>query len=138
MPYAVALLNLLAAFTGGTPGQAFGDRPSSRPCPEIASGRVLRTLPTSAQSVPSIVADYRASAGIDLDMERADRAAGRQLTMPVGVISQDWGSRLGFDPIAIWGAWAPDLTYEPTNAGHFMAEEDPARVTSFVQLLLAR
>jgi hypothetical protein len=45
---------------------------------------------------------------------------------------------LGFDPTAIWGAWAPDLTYEPIDAGHFMAEEVPAAVTDFIRRLLAR
>lgn len=93
---------------------------------------------SSSHAVPSIVADYRASAGIDLDMDRADRAADRRLRMPVGVISQDWGSQLGFDPTRIWGAWAPDLTYEPIDAGHFMAEESPTRVTGFVRQLLSR
>jgi haloacetate dehalogenase len=92
---------------------------------------------SSAQAVASIVADYRATAAIDLDMDRADRAAGRQLAMPVGVISQDWGSQLGFDAAAIWRAWAPDLTYQPIDAGHFMAEEDPATVTDFLRRLLA-
>src|SRR5437764_8786392 len=71
----------------------------------------------SRRAVPSIVADYRATAGIDLEMDRADRAAGNQLTMPVGVISQDWGTQLGFDATAIWGAWAPNLSYQPTDAG---------------------
>jgi hypothetical protein len=93
---------------------------------------------SSKRAVPSIVADYRASAGIDLDMDRADRAAGKHLTMPVGVISQDWGSRLGFDPREIWGAWASDLTYEPISAGHFMAEEAPETVTAFVRALTGR
>jgi haloacetate dehalogenase len=92
----------------------------------------------SVAAVPSIVADYRATAGVDLEMDRADRANGRRLTMPVGVISQDWGSLLGFDPTQIWGAWAPDLTYEPIEAGHFMAEEDPARIAEFARRLLAR
>ena len=92
----------------------------------------------SKSAVTSIVADYRATASIDLDMDREDRANGRQLTMPVGVISQDWGSQLGFDPTQIWGAWAPDFTYEPINAGHFMAEENPVRITEFVRKLLAR
>ncbi len=95
-------------------------------------------IDSSTQAVDSIVADYRASAGIDLDTDRADRAAGRQLTMPVGVISQDWGTRLGFDPTAIWGAWAPDLVYQTINAGHFMAEEDPVAITDFIRRLLAR
>lgn len=92
----------------------------------------------SVNAVPSIVADYRATASIDLDMDRSDRADGRQLVMPVAVISQDWGSRLGFDPAQIWGAWAADFTYEPIDAGHFMAEENPARIAGFVRELLAR
>ncbi len=95
-------------------------------------------LRASVAAVPSIVADYRATASIDLDMDRADRASGRQLTMPVAAISQDWGSRLGFDPTQIWGAWAPDFSYEPIDAGHFMAEENPARITQFARRLLAR
>ncbi|GAA1179188.1 alpha/beta fold hydrolase [Nesterenkonia xinjiangensis] len=92
----------------------------------------------STAAVPSIVADYRATASIDLDMDRADRANGRRLSMPVAVISQDWGSQLGFDPTQIWGAWAADFTYEPINAGHFMAEENPARIAEFTRRLLAR
>ncbi|GAB4083813.1 alpha/beta hydrolase [Myceligenerans cantabricum] len=95
-------------------------------------------IDSSIGAVDSIVADYRASAGIDLEMDEADRDAGRQLTMPVGVISQDWGSRLGFDPTAIWGAWAPDLTYEPIQAGHFMAEEKPSEIARFISGLSAR
>lgn len=46
---------------------------------------------SAARAVPSIVADYRASAGVDLQQDRADRAAGHQLSMPVGVISQELG-----------------------------------------------
>lgn len=80
-------------------------------------------IDSATRAVPSIVADYRASAGVDLQQDRADRAAGRQLSMPVGVISQDWGSQLGFDAASLWGAWAPDLMYQTIQAGHFMAEE---------------
>ncbi len=93
---------------------------------------------SSVNSVDSIVADYRATAGIDLDMDREDRDAGKQLTMPVGVISQDWGSQLGFDAAALWRVWAPDLTYEPIEAGHFMAEEKPAEIARFIRALAAR
>lgn len=92
----------------------------------------------SAAAVPSIVADYRATASVDLEMDRADRANGRQLEMPVGAISQDWGSRLGFDPIQIWSAWAPDFSYEHIDAGHFMAEEQPAQISEFIERLTSR
>ncbi|MGL5930920.1 MAG: alpha/beta fold hydrolase [Dermatophilaceae bacterium] len=95
-------------------------------------------IDSSTDAVESIVADYRATAGIDLDMDRQDRAAGRQLTMPVAVISQDWGSQLGFDAAALWRAWAPEATYQPIDAGHFMAEEKPADIARFVTTLAAR
>ena len=95
-------------------------------------------LDACRQSVPSIVADYRASAGIDLTHDTADRAAGRQLTMPVTVLQQDWGAALGFDAAARWRAWAPDLVHESVPYGHFMAEEAPQAVVKALRDLLAR
>jgi pimeloyl-ACP methyl ester carboxylesterase len=95
-------------------------------------------LKASREAVPSIVADYRASAGIDLDHDRADRAAGNRLTMPVTVIQQDWGAALGYDAAALWRAWAPDLDHITTSAGHFMAEEAPAEITKALRSLLTR
>ncbi|MGK5685194.1 alpha/beta fold hydrolase [Actinoplanes sp. URMC 104] len=89
-------------------------------------------------AVPSIVADYRASAGIDLEHDRADRAAGRTLGMPVTVLQQDWGVMLGFDAAALWRAWAPDLRHLPVSCGHFMAEEAPEVVTAAFRDLLQR
>ncbi len=95
-------------------------------------------LTASANAVPSIVADYRASAGIDIEHDQADRAAGRRLTMPVSVIQQDWGAALGFDAAGIWRSWAFDLEHRTTGAGHFMAEEAPDEVTSAIRALLQR
>lgn len=85
-------------------------------------------LAASRAAVPSIVADYRASAGIDVEHDRADRAAGRTLRMPVTVLQQDWGAALGFDAAALWRAWAPNLRHLPVTCGHFMAEEAPHEV----------
>lgn len=95
-------------------------------------------IDSSVRAVDSIVADYRATSTIDLSMDREDRDAERTLPMPVGVISQDWGAQLGFDASALWRAWATDLTYEPINAGHFMAEENPAEIVRFIRDLSAR
>ncbi|MDT0434856.1 MULTISPECIES: alpha/beta fold hydrolase [Streptomyces] len=95
-------------------------------------------LRASAAAVPSIVADYRASAGIDVTHDRADLDAGTRLAMPVTVVQQDWGARLGYDAAGVWRAWAPDLDHRLTGAGHFMAEEAPEEIASAVRALLAR
>ncbi|WP_113692959.1 alpha/beta fold hydrolase [Amycolatopsis albispora] len=95
-------------------------------------------LKASREAVPSIVADYRASAGIDVEHDEADRRAGRQLRMPVSVLQQDWGAALGFDAAARWRAWAPDLEHRTVSCGHFMAEEDPGVVIKELRALLAR
>lgn len=89
-------------------------------------------------AVPSIVADYRASAGIDVEHDAADRAASTRLRMPVTVLQQDWGAALGFDAAALWRAWAPDLHHATVTSGHFMAEEAPAEVAGALRDLLGR
>ena len=68
-------------------------------------------LAASRAAVPSIVADYRASATVDVVDDQADRDAGRVLSMPVTVLQQDWGAALGYDAAAVWRAWAPDLVH---------------------------
>ncbi len=95
-------------------------------------------LRASREAVTSIVADYRASAGIDVEHDGADRAAGRRLAMPVSVLQQDWGAALGYDAAAVWRAWAPDLHHSTVTCGHFMAEEAPAEVVRALRDLLAR
>ncbi|WP_196255632.1 alpha/beta fold hydrolase [Micromonospora sp. WMMC415] len=95
-------------------------------------------LAASRAAVPSIVADYRASAGVDVEHDAADRAAGTRLRMPVTVLQQDWGAALGFDAAARWRAWAPDLRHTTVTCGHFMAEEAPAEVVKALRALLDR
>ncbi|SDD11596.1 Pimeloyl-ACP methyl ester carboxylesterase [Sanguibacter gelidistatuariae] len=97
----------------------------------------LAYLAASAGAVPSIVADYRATASIDIAHDQADLDLGTTLSMPVTVIQQDWGSALGYDAAAVWRAWAPRLTHYTTDAGHFMAEEVPAEIVAAVRELLA-
>ncbi|WP_028799733.1 alpha/beta fold hydrolase [Streptomyces sp. 142MFCol3.1] len=89
-------------------------------------------------AVPSIVADYRASAGIDVEHDQADRASGKRLTMPVSVLQQDWGAALGYEAAALWGAWATDLRHSTVSCGHFMAEEAPGDIVKALRDLMAR
>jgi haloacetate dehalogenase len=95
-------------------------------------------LDASRAAIPSIVADYRASADIDVAHDQADRDAANRLRMPVTVLQQDWGAALGFDAQALWRAWAPDLVHTPVGCGHFMAEEAHADITKALRDLLTR
>jgi pimeloyl-ACP methyl ester carboxylesterase len=104
----------------------------------IPAGVRAAYLEASRDAVTSIVADYRASAGIDVEHDQADRTAGNQLQMPVTVLQQDWGAALGFDAAGLWRAWAPDLEHTTVSCGHFMAEEAPAEVVKALRSLLAR
>ncbi|GAA1788368.1 alpha/beta hydrolase [Actinomadura chokoriensis] len=95
-------------------------------------------LSACREAIPSIVADYRASAGIDVEHDTVDRDAGNRLRMPVSVLQQDWGAALGYDAVALWGAWASDLDHSTVTCGHFMAEEAPAEIATSLRTLLTR
>jgi pimeloyl-ACP methyl ester carboxylesterase len=95
-------------------------------------------LRASRNAVESIVADYRATATIDVTHDQADLDAGSQLTMPTTVVQQDWGSQLGFDPTAVWRPWVADLQHFTTQAGHFMAEEAPEDIATLILELAKR
>ncbi|QHJ01243.1 alpha/beta fold hydrolase [Xylophilus rhododendri] len=77
----------------------------------------------------AICADYRASAGIDLEHDRDDREAGNKLKMPVRVM---WGANgvvhRCFDVLELWQAQAEDISGVLAPCGHYLAEEDPATV----------
>lgn len=70
--------------------------------------------------------DYRAAAGIDLEHERADRAAGRLLLQPLLVL---WGEQgvvhRCFKPLAEWQRVAADVRGAPLPCGHYIPEEAP-------------
>lgn len=82
-------------------------------------------------SAGSICSDYRASAGVDLDHDRADRDAGSRVEMPVRVL---WGA-LGavgqcFDVLALWRDAAANVSGHALDCGHYLAEERPDEVVA--------
>jgi pimeloyl-ACP methyl ester carboxylesterase len=116
----------------------FLDAWTNDPAAIIPAGVRAEYLAACRAAVPSIVADYRASATVDVEHDAADRAAGNKLRMPLAVLQQDWGAALGYDAAELWRAWAEDLEHVTVGCGHFMAEEDPGLVGSQVRRLLAR
>ena len=75
----------------------------------------------------SICEDYRASATIDLDHDRADQTAGHRLAQPLRVL---WGAHgaVGqcFDVLGLWRERASDVSGMSLPCGHYIAEEAPA------------
>ncbi|WP_281078413.1 alpha/beta fold hydrolase, partial [Variovorax paradoxus] len=83
-------------------------------------------IPGSAES---ICEDYRASAGIDLDHDRADIAAGARLAMPLRVL---WGAHgvvgRAFDVLALWRERADRVEGHALPCGHYVPEEAPGEL----------
>jgi haloacetate dehalogenase len=78
-------------------------------------------------TIHGICEDYRASAGIDLDHERADLASGRRITCQMLAL---WGAQgvVGqcFDPLAEWRKLANKVRGRALPCGHYIPEENPA------------
>jgi len=68
--------------------------------------------------------DYRAGLGIDAELDRADKAAGRRIACPLLAL---WGERRpernSDQWLAIWRQWADRVEGRPVQCGHFLAEE---------------
>jgi haloacetate dehalogenase len=84
------------------------------------------------EMVRGMCEDYRAAATIDLDHDRASRAAGEKIACPLMVL---WGStgKIGtwYEPLEIWRDYcAADLTGGAIAAGHYLAEEAPDAVVA--------
>lgn len=81
---------------------------------------------TNPQSMHAMCEDYRAAASIDLVHDRADRDAGKKLTMPLRVL---WGEHglvnQCFHPLADWKAVADEVSGKALPCGHYIPEELP-------------
>ncbi|MCH2077766.1 MAG: alpha/beta hydrolase [Rhodobacteraceae bacterium] len=94
---------------------------------EEALQEYLRTYRDPA-TIHSICEDYRAAAGIDLDHDRADRAA--RVRAPLLAI---WGAKgvVGetYDVLETWREKATDVRGGPLPCGHAIPEEAPEPLT---------
>ena len=83
--------------------------------------------------------DYRAAASIDLEHDRASRAAGAKVQCPLLVL---WGAKgkIGqwYDALAIWRQYCSGpVTGGPIASGHYLAEEAPEAVTAQLRTFFA-
>lgn len=75
-------------------------------------------------AVHAMCEDYRASASIDLEHDRADLERGNKLACPLRVL---WGAQgviaRCFDPLAEWRKVARDVSGRALPCGHYIPEE---------------
>lgn len=93
----------------------------------------------NAQGIHGACEDYRAAASIDLEHDRASRAAGQRVQCPLHVL---WGERgvvhRLFEPTADWrAACSGQVTGQVLQAGHFIPEELPEATASALQAFFA-
>jgi haloacetate dehalogenase len=119
-----------------------------------AWGSALASFPADVQAayvdalrdpnkVHAICEEYRATATIDIEIERADRDAGRRMACPLLVL---WAKGSGLDtwyeteggPLAIWRSWAAAVDGRPISGGHFFAEENADEVAAELQRFFTR
>ncbi len=104
-----------------------------QPFTDEAFAEYLRCI-SRPGAATAVCEDYRASAGIDLKHDRADREAGVRLTCPLLVL---WGAdgviEQCFDPLAEWKKVAASVSGRALSCGHYLAEEAPEEL---LELLL--
>jgi haloacetate dehalogenase len=99
------------------------------PFDEAAVAEYVRCFEDPA-TIHATCEDYRAAATIDLDHDRADRAAGRRVACPVLAL---WGERgtvhRCFRPLEEWRRVSTgDVLGGPLPSGHYLPEEVPEEV----------
>ena len=71
--------------------------------------------------------DYRAAATIDLSHDDSDRENGRTVTCPLLALWGKTGVMEGlYDVAEVWRHYARNPRGRPVDAGHYLAEENPA------------
>jgi haloacetate dehalogenase len=90
----------------------------------------------TAETIPGICAEYRASFHIDRRMDAEDREGGRTIGSPVLV---HWGSEEGqmADSLEVWRRWADTVEGGPLPSGHFIPEEAPEELLASLRGFLS-
>ncbi len=84
--------------------------------------------------------DYRATFGVDLAMDEADAAAGRQIECPVLLL---WGATGGVgrnhQPLEIWRGYARDIRGAAAlPCGHYVPEQCPVETAAALRAFFTR
>ena len=92
--------------------------------------------------VHGICEEYRAAATIDIEHDRADKNASRQIECPMLHLWAEGGPLDTFytndgGPLGIWGQWAPHVQGHAMKGGHFFPEENPDGTLAAIKQFLS-
>jgi haloacetate dehalogenase len=103
-----------------------------------AMGEYLRCFSCSG-TIHASCEDYRAAAGIGLELDKADDEAGKKVAAPLQAL---WGSAgtVGkmWDVLATWREKAADVSGKGLDCGHMLPEERPEQVLSELRRFFGR
>ncbi|MDC0598516.1 alpha/beta hydrolase [Gammaproteobacteria bacterium] len=110
-PFPENIINSTGMFKGNGPGEV---------------GQDYQRIYDDPAAVHAMCEDYRASAGIDIENDNADIAAGNKITGPLRVL---WGDQapMGrlYDVLSIWQMEASNATGRAMPGGHSFHAENP-------------
>jgi haloacetate dehalogenase len=93
------------------------------------------------ETIHAVCEDYRATFGVDLDMDTKDFEAGRKIECPVLLL---WGATGGVGrnhnpgPAEIWKSYAKNIVAaKAMPSGHYLSEEAPAETTAALREFFA-
>jgi haloacetate dehalogenase len=94
---------------------------------------------TNPETIHAMCEDYRAGATIDMQLDAADKQAGRRIQCPVQAL---WGLNNGlerwYDVLAVWRDWADQVEGHGIACGHYLAEEAPEETLAALLPFLER
>ncbi|MDP5281330.1 alpha/beta hydrolase [Sphingomonas sp. DG1-23] len=81
--------------------------------------------------VHAICEEYRAAAGVDREVDKADLDAEHRIACPLLALWSDQGGLAAWyedagGPLGLWRRWADAVQGQPVSGGHFFPEEHPA------------
>lgn len=121
-PFAENIIAATGMFAGGGPGEV---------------GEEYRRIYQDPAAIHAMCEDYRASANMDMDIDKADLAAGKTIDCPLNVL---WGDRAAmgrlYDVLGIWQLEASNAEGRAMPGGHSFHTESPAETAAELRRFL--
>ena len=130
---------------GGNPDFFLRTRWRARPNRKISMLSIHARCNTTSRAfrdpsrVHAMCEDYRAGAYADFEIDKADRDAGKKITVPMLALWGDAGiASAAATPLDTWKKWATNVSGSPVDSGHFLTEENPdATARALKEIFLA-